>query len=589
MVALFAVLYGFTELVKQKFWDLLSFSVCKVPFWQAIASSPDGDVNRAMEFFSFNLDVWDAQWSTSHPQPSFLNFFLSLLFIFFTIIVFSFLIKKVPTIVDSMIDIEGEGGGGGTPNKGFFAAANETFKIEYDGKTRGISNFAGHLVKKGVKFVGSKGVTLAGRAIKGHVMAYGGSKAAVNLSRTFGTLGKLVDQALREGLGGQGLVDTVINRYKAELDKDKGITEKDKKNRIDFARQSLIKSHIAAPIESQLEHIGRALRSTIGGVTPESARQILEHVMPSACKMAGVTTGETADYHEFMGLIDQHKFIRTCSTPGGADLSPAGAVKAAREAMMTAQLAKCSKQSSDDGEYPADTLREVSRREPKHQSEIKMILEENSKLLGYEATLQLGECEKSIGTLIDHMEVLRQEVEAEIRQLHQQQQDLDIPATIDTLDTPADVKQIYDLVRTKMDHSAELITLQKDVADMQQKLHELQLEIQTTDITPKGLPDNFAMGSDVGKIVADLCHGPTNLGVGSEYHHPHTDDPQHPARDNHWNEGRLRMQQQRRQLLQYQRLRAQAEGNATLTASIDEQLANVNRDISRLERQLEQD
>lgn len=116
MIFLFAVVYLFWMIIKQQFESLLFFNSCKVPLWQAITSSSSKTVNAVANFFSLGINVWDANWENLTPPRDIPNFFdmcLSLIFLFLMIYLFGVVIKKVPTIIDSMFVIDESKKGGG--------------------------------------------------------------------------------------------------------------------------------------------------------------------------------------------------------------------------------------------------------------------------------------------------------------------------------------------------------------------------------------------------------------------------------------------------------------------------------------------
>ena len=110
MAFFFLFFFAFVDLIRDRFMQLLSVRTCKVPLLNAIFSGAKDSAGKVATFFSFGLKVWKS--TKSGGMPSFFSFALELLFIFVLIYLFGQLIKKVPDIVDSMVDIGGQAGGG---------------------------------------------------------------------------------------------------------------------------------------------------------------------------------------------------------------------------------------------------------------------------------------------------------------------------------------------------------------------------------------------------------------------------------------------------------------------------------------------
>lgn len=113
MIFSFTVIYVFWMIIKQQFDSLLFFNSCKVPLWQAVSSDAVGPV---AEFFSLGINVWDANWDNLTPSkdiPGFFDMCFALIFLFVMIYLFGIVMKKIPTITDSMFTIDNAKKGGG--------------------------------------------------------------------------------------------------------------------------------------------------------------------------------------------------------------------------------------------------------------------------------------------------------------------------------------------------------------------------------------------------------------------------------------------------------------------------------------------
>lgn len=156
MIFLFTVIYMFWMIIKQEFDSLLFFNSCKVPLWQAIFtdSGTSSDTIKAVtNFFSFGIEVWKANWNNLAPArttPGFFSVCFSLIFIYFLIYLFDNVIKKLPTIVDSIFAVDGSDKGAGLKPSdgtskfggklgGLFDNLNKSIKI----KGAGITKFIG--------------------------------------------------------------------------------------------------------------------------------------------------------------------------------------------------------------------------------------------------------------------------------------------------------------------------------------------------------------------------------------------------------------------------------------------------------------
>ena len=166
MMFLFTVIYMFWMIIKQEFDSLLFFNSCKVPLWQAIFtdSGTSSDTIKAVtNFFSFGIEVWKANWENLTPPreiPGFFSFCFSLIFIYFLIYLFDMIVKKIPTIVDSMFAVDGSSKGAGLKASngtskfggdigGLFDSLDKSIKI----RGQGITQFArGEAIKFGKKF-----------------------------------------------------------------------------------------------------------------------------------------------------------------------------------------------------------------------------------------------------------------------------------------------------------------------------------------------------------------------------------------------------------------------------------------------------
>lgn len=176
MAFLFLFLFSFASIIRAKFMELLYFEVCKIPLWQAVVGDTSTSINSAMSFFSFGIKVWDAKWTEAHPEPSFFGFCVDLLFLFLLIWLFGLIMKKVPSVVDNLIDIGGEGGGKNKDLIGknaptFTEAIDENIKIsapDAKGKMQSAGFFkgAGMYVKRGAKLANEYTFKAAGKAIK---------------------------------------------------------------------------------------------------------------------------------------------------------------------------------------------------------------------------------------------------------------------------------------------------------------------------------------------------------------------------------------------------------------------------------------
>lgn len=116
MIFSFTVIYVFWMIIKQQFDSLLFFNSCKVPLWQAVSSNHSGTTSSVANFFSLGINVWDANWDNLTPSkdiPGFFDMCFSLIFLFVMIYLFGIVMKKIPTIIDSMFTIDNAKKGGG--------------------------------------------------------------------------------------------------------------------------------------------------------------------------------------------------------------------------------------------------------------------------------------------------------------------------------------------------------------------------------------------------------------------------------------------------------------------------------------------
>lgn len=169
MMFLFTVIYMFWMIIKQELDSLLFFNSCKMPLWDAIftdSGTSSDTVKTAANFFSLGIDVWKANWDNLTPArttPGFFSVCFSLIFIYFLIYLFDNVIRKVPTIVDSIFAVDGSDKGAGLKPSdgtskfggkigGLFESLDNSIKVKVGRKDQGIIQFArGEAIKFGKK------------------------------------------------------------------------------------------------------------------------------------------------------------------------------------------------------------------------------------------------------------------------------------------------------------------------------------------------------------------------------------------------------------------------------------------------------
>ncbi|HSQ97792.1 MAG TPA: type IV secretion system protein [Rickettsiales bacterium] len=229
MMFLFLSLFLFWLIIQEQFNSLLYFNSCKVPLLQAIFTDNSDNSSAASmvaSFFSIGIPVWDANWdNVDSGTPSFLSFCLSLLFLYIIIYLFGIIMKKIPTIVDSMFTIGGERAGGGLNFEGesrfgriggFFDNVDRSIKI-------GTGEFKnGKEVKKGLfQYLGDKQkqYTKAGVKRVGSSVLNFGSNLTYKPVRTY-ISGKFIKSNVKDsGLKGKYAVNEAVTRYEEELKK----------------------------------------------------------------------------------------------------------------------------------------------------------------------------------------------------------------------------------------------------------------------------------------------------------------------------------------------------------------------------------
>ncbi|MDR0423340.1 MAG: hypothetical protein LBH46_01990, partial [Rickettsiales bacterium] len=114
MTFLFVFINMFAAIIRQRIDELTGVCACKWKLWDAIArgQTSNGAEDGVRERFSLNMRPWVSQY---RDTPNILEFAIGVLGILILILIFNEFLSKLPTIVDSMVDIGGEAGGGLDP------------------------------------------------------------------------------------------------------------------------------------------------------------------------------------------------------------------------------------------------------------------------------------------------------------------------------------------------------------------------------------------------------------------------------------------------------------------------------------------
>ncbi len=279
MAFLFLFLFSFAVIIREQFKSLLNFEVCKVSLWNAVFSTESSIVKTVLNFFSAGIKVWDANWSAAPyngQAPKFLDFCISLLFLFILIYLFGYIMKKVPDIVDSLVSIGNEKGGikssGDQPTLG---EALESSLNAGDDKDHKTTDALRGLIKKPLGAIGGE--------IKK------GLSALPNKIRDLKNSADIRKSVAESGLKGLAAIDKVEDTFKSQLRSGQLGTKTDKDNnktyfnnysaseiesRSQSIRDSMMKSMITDPFEKIISDSRKTL-SKIGNVSPEEAQKYI--------------------------------------------------------------------------------------------------------------------------------------------------------------------------------------------------------------------------------------------------------------------------------------------------------------------------
>lgn len=324
MAFLFLFLFTFSAIIKQQFSKLLFFEVCKVPVLQA-ATNTDGDVDSVLNFFSFGLKVWDARWTDSYPQPGFIGFCIDLLFIGVLIYLFGMIMKKVPNIIDSMIDIGGESGGGLKRGQSVFGGKQQTLSEALDssikvqgkwdgkkyGKDTGIVSRAKGILKDGAKNV-------AGKAGSGLWDITGGK--AINAIKDKVDSNSLMANAMVDSkLKGMDAVNDATDNYKNKILESGRYSGSDVDKKVSEFKSKMEEEYVKDPIRNEMKRVSQDVAKFAASMAsqgkPLSADTIerltkdrMNDFIGKELAMKPDQIGDYAKYYENSSLLKNMKF-----------------------------------------------------------------------------------------------------------------------------------------------------------------------------------------------------------------------------------------------------------------------------------------
>jgi hypothetical protein len=125
MTFLFVFINMFAAIIRQRIDELTGICACKEyiwDYWLGVDSESGGPIKWLSKILSFGAKVWISKWGDSKDDiPSIIDFSIGVLGIYIVVVVFEKIMEKLPEIVDNLIDIGGEAGGGlylGSSNQG---------------------------------------------------------------------------------------------------------------------------------------------------------------------------------------------------------------------------------------------------------------------------------------------------------------------------------------------------------------------------------------------------------------------------------------------------------------------------------------
>lgn len=320
MAFFFLFFFSFATIIKEQFEKILNFEVCKVPLLTAVFSTEDESklLNNVLSFFSFGLKVWKANFYNG--KPKFFDFCLSLLFLFILIYLFGQLMKKVPDVVDSMIDIGGESGGGLKGGKselgGDLPTLGQALKKNIDGGDGGriskpIKDFAkdiGRDIGKGAKQLLSIVPNKVGDAM---------------------TRSDLLSQATAKTGGGKGLkgmeaVNWATNEFRKELEQKGGISSSEINRRTEAFRTNAIDKMIKKPLKKEISKAIDLAKKTGMNMDKNTAQEFMSKHLDDFARKNLLTSGsdkelkEIQDIYSGIGDFKSSKYALSMSQDKGS-------------------------------------------------------------------------------------------------------------------------------------------------------------------------------------------------------------------------------------------------------------------------------
>lgn len=279
MMFLFLALFLFWAVIQEQFNTLLNFNSCKVPLLQAIFTNDSNNssmISTAVSFFSLGISVWDANWNNiDSGTPSFVNFCLSLLFLYIIIYLFGIVMKKIPTITDSMFTIGGEKAGAGLNFKGEsrFGTIGGFFENVDKSITVGTGEFKnGKEVRKGLfTYLGDKRreYVKEGTKTTGSALLKFGSNKTYKPIRDY-MAGKMIKSEVEEsGLKGKIAVDEATRKYEDSLQK-LGFSKFDIEEKSAIFREEMANHFLANERQqtaAKLQSLSSSFDEMVGGKT----------------------------------------------------------------------------------------------------------------------------------------------------------------------------------------------------------------------------------------------------------------------------------------------------------------------------------
>ncbi len=545
MAFLFLFLFAFSAIIKQQFSKLLYFEVCKVPLLQA-ATNTDGDVDTVLNFFSFGIKVWDARWNDSYPQPGFIGFCIDLLFIGVLIYLFGMIMKKVPNIIDSMIDIGGESGGGLKRGQSIFGsklqtlteALDSSIKVQgkWDGKKygrdTGIVSRATGALKDGVKGVAGK----AGSGLWGVT----GGKAINAIKDKVDSTNLMANAMLDSKLKGMDAVDKATEDYRKKILESGRYSGSEVDKKVNEFRSKMENEYVKEPIRKEMERISQDMskfaKTMASQGKPLSADTIdrltkdrMNDFIAKEMAMKPDQIGNYSKYFENSSLLKNMKFAADERGDTGR-LSQSEYLGVQRQFKLQEAMSRLGIAGSKLDEYNDNMLkrlnREESRADRKHYkkdakkyerdlgrlSGKKNLLEEHAAVMKEQERLaraQYAAALKEKADLLKREEKLTAELEARRKQQEKENLDNEI-SRMKKISEDAKLEQsIRDRARKQMEALENRKNDEKREAELREKLakaHEKgsDVERQTAKIELRDLRKGMTSYEDLAKASDEL-------------------------------------------------------------------------------------